>query len=94
MDKSWAEPGMKAWYKNLEKAAQKLVKKLGKSCAEAGIKAAQKLVNKLRKSWAKAAQLFPSFYTSFCAAFSQLLSCFFPASEQLYLREKSGQKPV
>ena len=75
MEKSYAEPGMKAWYKNLEKTAQKLVKKLG-------------------KSWAKAAQLFPSFYTSFCAGFSQLLSCFFPASEQLYLREKSGQKPV
>ena len=43
MEKSWAEPGMKAWYKNLEKTAQKLVKKLGKSCAEAGIKAGKNL---------------------------------------------------
>jgi len=44
----------RTWYKSWEKAAQKLVKKLG-------------------KSWAEAAQLFPSFHTSFCAAFSQLL---------------------
>ena len=67
MEKSWAEPGMKAWYKNLGKTAQKLVKKLGKSCAEAGIKAGKKLGKSCaafpqllyqllftRKIWAKA----------------------------------------
>ena len=61
MEKSWAEPGMKAWYKSCAGTGKKAGEKLRRSWYKSWVKAAQKLVKKLGKSWAASVQLFPSF---------------------------------
>ena len=50
MEKSWAEPGMKAGYKSCAGSGKKAGEKLRRSWYKSLVKAAQKLVKKLGKS--------------------------------------------